>query len=303
LKAYVPGIYPRSEALVQATRDLDRGRADEAAVEEQLERDRGELVAVQEQAGIDLLADGLLQAQDLFRPLAEATDGLTARPLTRFLDTNTFYRALIVDGTPRLRRPLPPPDLPAGGWLATLPSPLALARAAQDDAMPESLAANVLAPQIEAWAGAGCALVVLSDPFLLTDPSLGERGIGDICRSLSELPDSIPLALQLPFGDATPALLGLAEAPIGAVGVDFYATPLDGVPDGYPKEIVAGVVDARSSALEDPLELGEFAGRVAERAAGVSLAPNGDLQFVPEPIAREKVLRLGRARVSLEEVA
>jgi 5-methyltetrahydropteroyltriglutamate--homocysteine methyltransferase len=303
LKAYVPGIYPRSEALVQATRDLDRGRADEAAVGELLERDLRELVAVQEQAGNDLLADGMLRAQDLFRPIAEAADGLTARPLTRFLDTNTFYRALLVDGEPRLRQPLPPPELPAGRWLVTLPSPLALARAAQGKVSPASLAANVLGVQIEAWAGAGCALVVLSDPFLLSDPSLSERGIGEIRRSLAELPDAVPLALQLPFGDATPALPGLAEAPVAAVGVDFYATPLEAVPDGYPKEILAGVVDARSSALEDPLELGEFARQVGERAAGVALAPNGDLQFVPEPIAREKVLRLGRARTSLQEVA
>lgn len=298
MKAYAPGIYPRSEALVQATRDLDRGRADEAAVEEQLERDFRELVAVQEQAGVDLLADGMLGAQDLFRPVAEATDGLTARPLTRFLDTNTFYRALIVDGEPRLRRPLAAPDLPAGRWLATLPSPLALARAAQGKVSPGTLAADVLAPQIEAWAGAGCALVVLSDPFVAR-----EGGAAELVAALAELPDAAPLALQLPFGDASAVLGDLAEAPVAAVGVDFYATPLDAVPHGYPKEVVAGVVDARSSALEDPLELAEFARAVGERAAGVALAPNGDLQFVPEPIAREKVLRLGRTRVSLEEAA
>jgi 5-methyltetrahydropteroyltriglutamate--homocysteine methyltransferase len=100
LKAYAPGIYPRSDALVQATRDLDRGRVTQAAVDEQLERDFRELVAVQEQAGLALLSDGMLAWQDLFRPLAGRSDGLDARPLTRFLDTNTFYRAVLVDGEP-----------------------------------------------------------------------------------------------------------------------------------------------------------------------------------------------------------
>ena len=33
LQAFAPGIYPRSEALVQATRDLDRGRTTPEAVE------------------------------------------------------------------------------------------------------------------------------------------------------------------------------------------------------------------------------------------------------------------------------
>ena len=47
-------------------------------------------------------------------------------------------------------------------------------------------------------------------------------------------------------------LPALAEAPVAAVGIDFYATSLDAVPQGYPKEILAGVIDARSSALESP---------------------------------------------------
>ena len=101
LKAYAPGIYPRSDALVQATRDLDRGRTTQDAVEQQFERDFRELVTVQEQAGLALLSDGLLRWQDHFRELAERSDGLDARPLTRFLDTNTFFRGVLVTGKPR----------------------------------------------------------------------------------------------------------------------------------------------------------------------------------------------------------
>ena len=43
LRAFAPGLYPRSEALVQATRDLDRGRTTQDAVDEQVERDLAEL--------------------------------------------------------------------------------------------------------------------------------------------------------------------------------------------------------------------------------------------------------------------
>jgi 5-methyltetrahydropteroyltriglutamate--homocysteine methyltransferase len=297
LKAYAAGIYPRSEALVQATRDLDRGRTTADEVERQRRADAQALVAAQEEAGLDLLTDGLLDWQDLFRPLAERSDGLTARPLTRFLDTNTFYRALLVDGAPRLREPIPPPELPAGRWLATLPPPAALARAARGAASPQAFAADVLAPQIEADAQAGAALVVLVDPFVAR-----EGGVEEAIASLRELPKGVPLALHLPFGDASGALDALADAPVSAVGVDFYATSLDAVPDGYPKELAAGVVDVRSSALESPDELAAFAETLlARNPAGVSLTVNGDLQFVPEPVAREKVLRLGRARALLAE--
>ena len=91
---------------------------------------------------------------------------------------------------------------------------------------------------------------------------------------------------------------------VAAIGVDFYATSLDAVPSGYPKEILAGVLDARSSALESSDEIARFAESLAARApAGVALTPNGDLQFVPESIAREKLARLGRASTTLAEVA
>jgi 5-methyltetrahydropteroyltriglutamate--homocysteine methyltransferase len=297
LRAYAPGIYPRSEALVQATRDLDRGRTTAAEVEQQRQADARALVAAQEEAGLDLLTDGLLDWQDLFRPLAERSDGLTARPLTRFLDTNTFYRALLVDGPPRLREPIPAPELPAGRWLATLPAPSALARAARGAASAQAFAADVLATQIEADAQAGCALVVLIDPFLAR-----EGGLEEAISSLRELPVDIPLALHLPFGDASSILDALADAPVSAVGVDYYATSLDAVPDGYPKELVAGVVDVRSSALENPEELATFAEALLERnPAGVALTVNGDLQFVPDSVAREKLVRLGRARALLAE--
>jgi 5-methyltetrahydropteroyltriglutamate--homocysteine methyltransferase len=300
LKAFAPGIYPRSEVLVQATRDLDRGRTTQAAVDEQRARDEEELRKVQEEVELDLLSGGMLDWQDLFRPLAEAAEGLSARPLTRFLDTNTFYRAVLVEGEPQLREPLPAPGLAAGRWVATLPSPFAFSRASGGAAPSQALAANVLAPQIEAWANAGAALIVLSEPFLAGQPD----GVAELGQALDELPRTVPLAVQLTFGDAAAVLAGLADSPVDAVGIDFYRTSLDAVPAGFPKEILAGVVDARSSALEDPAEIDAFAERLRERASTeVSLVPNGDLQFVPERIAREKIAVLGRARVGLERVA
>jgi 5-methyltetrahydropteroyltriglutamate--homocysteine methyltransferase len=295
LRAFIPGIYPRSEALVQATRDFDRSRTTVEAVEEQVAEDFRAFVSVQEDAGLDLLADGLLTWQDLFRPLVEASAGLRARPLVRFLDTNTFYRAVLVDAEPKLQRPLPAPELPSGRWLATLPSPYAFSRAANREVSAESLAANVLAPQIEAYAQAGCALIVLAEPFLTREAS----GLPALVAALAELPRPVPLMLQLPFGDAAPLLPELGDAGLAGIGVDFYGTRLDAVPEGLEITLLAGVVDARNSALEDATELATFAEELRARVEGeVVLVPNGDLQFVSEPIARAKVLTLGRARTA-----
>src|SRR6266545_3141860 len=164
MEAFVPGIYPRSEALVQATRDVDRGRTTLEAVDRQVEDDLQELVHIQQDAGLDLLADGMLRWQDLFRPLLEASEGLRTGALTRFLDTNTFYRAPEADGvSPRLAAPLderyvssiPRPKL------VTLPSPYALSVGTGVE--PKAFAEGVLKRQIDAL---DADLVVLAEPFL-----------------------------------------------------------------------------------------------------------------------------------------
>jgi 5-methyltetrahydropteroyltriglutamate--homocysteine methyltransferase len=301
MQAFAPGIYPRSEALVQATRDLDRGRTTQEAVDEQVERDLAELVSVQQQSGLDLLADGMLRWQDLFRPLLEASDGLETGALTRFLDTNTFYRAPhATTATPKLAGPLgdrgvAPLDDPR---LVTLPSPFALAQGTGVKAV--TIAESVLKPAIEAL---DADLVVLSEPFFARDETSSPA---DLEEPLSKLAGGPKLALQLTFCDARESLeRGLAELPVDAIGIDFYLTHLSDVPKGFDKLVLAGVVDARSSTVEDSRELADFAKRLrTEREVEqIALVPNGDLQFVSEPVAREKLEQLGAAKSATVEAA
>src|SRR5437016_7392926 len=191
MKAFVPGIYPRSEQLVQATRDLDRGRTPEQAVDEQVERDLAELVSVQQQAGLDLLTDGMLRWQDLFRPLLEASEGLETGALTRFLDRNTFYRAPhATTAAPKLAgslderyvAPLPGPRL------VTLPSPFALALGTGLSA--KTVAEGVLRPALE---GLDAELVVLAEPFLARQ----DADLADLAEALEALAGGPSLALWL----------------------------------------------------------------------------------------------------------
>ena len=62
-------------------------------------------------------------------------------------------------------------------------------------------------------------------------------------------------------------------------------------------------MDARNSLLEEPRELAAFAQRLGERAERIALVPNGDLQYVSERFAREKLARLGKARTATTEAA
>jgi 5-methyltetrahydropteroyltriglutamate--homocysteine methyltransferase len=301
MQAFAPGIYPRSERLVQATRDLDRRRTSQEAVDEQVERDIAELVSLQQQAGLDLLADGMLRWQDLFRPVLEVSEGLETGALTRFLDTNTFYRAPhATTGTPKLSTPLDKryvAPLP-GPRLVTLPSPFALSQGTGVPA--HAIAEKVIKPLIEAL---DTELVVLAEPFFGRQEV---TSVSELEQALGVLAGGPKLALQLTFCDARePLEQGLAELPVDAIGIDFYGTHLSDVPKGFDKLLLAGVIDARSSTLEDPRELALFAEklRTEREIEQVALVPNGDLQFVSERIAREKLSRLGAAKTATVEAA
>jgi 5-methyltetrahydropteroyltriglutamate--homocysteine methyltransferase len=304
IRSYAPGIYARSEELVQATRDLDRGRTTEEAVEERREADLRSFLDAQREAGLDYLSDGLLNWQDIFRPFDEAARGLEPGPLTRFLNTNTFYRApAVTEEAPKLVEPLGEPyfrigDLPRNRWVATLPSPHALAGSAAGELEPRAVAEGVLGPQIRWLAGNGCAMVVLQETALFG----GRIDVYPLSDALDALQSPLPISLQLPFGDSGDTLGELVELDVEALGVDFYATDLEALPRPFPKTLLAGVIDARNSLLEEPEALAEFGRQVLEELEGeLHLVPNGDLQFVPERIARQKVLRLGEAARVLKE--
>jgi 5-methyltetrahydropteroyltriglutamate--homocysteine methyltransferase len=293
VQAFVPGIYPRSEELVQATRDLDRGRTSREAVDELVERDLGELVSAQQAAGLDLLADGMLRWQDVFRPIVEAADGLEKGALTRFLDTNTFYRApSATTATPALSQPLNGGFISQvpGPRLVTLPSPFALSQGTGVE--PSTLASSVLKPQIDAL---DADLVVLEEPFLAR---AGNGGVQKLTDALDKLSGGPKLALWVTFGSAEPLFeQGLADLPVDAIGVDFFATKANAVPEGFGKTLLAGVLDARSSIPEDPGEIAAFVGQLRARGVeDIALVPNGDLQYVSQAVASEKLARLGQAK-------
>jgi 5-methyltetrahydropteroyltriglutamate--homocysteine methyltransferase len=242
----------------------------------------------------------MLRWQDVFRPLVEEAEGLETGALTRFLDTNTFYRAPnATSPEPKLRDPLgdryvaPVP----GARLVTLPSPFALAQGT--GVKPKDIAEGVLKPQLDALEA---ELVVLEEPFLARDE---EASLGDLADAVETLAGGPRLALWLTFGNSQRVLeQGLADLPVDAIGIDFYATPAAAVPADFGKTLLAGVLDARSSVLEEPREIAAFVEGLRERGAtDIALVPNGDLQYVSEAVAREKVARLGKAKTATTEAA
>jgi 5-methyltetrahydropteroyltriglutamate--homocysteine methyltransferase len=302
---------PRSEDLVAATRDLERGRTTPQAVEDAFESDREAAMALQRDAGLDFVSDGLFRWQDLFRPLVEATRDGKARALVRWFDTNSFFRAPEWEGAPELTESPPAVFTANGGTdrVATLPSPFLFSRAARHpgdrNALMETLARSVLAPVATELGRRGDRVIHLQEPWL---PFFGIED-GDwpaFERSVAAIREAAPdvsLVFHAYFGDVAKFAERLVRLPVDAVGIDLVETDAASLPAPWPVGLAAGVLDARRSVIETADQTAAFAEEVAARLEPRSLyvIPNGDLQLLGPAVAGEKTRVLGEIGARLRE--
>ncbi|HEX2049526.1 MAG TPA: hypothetical protein VHJ34_02705 [Actinomycetota bacterium] len=312
IATYQHGIYPRSEALVAATRDLERGRCTPDTALQVAMDDADDFVAAQQEAGFDYFSDGLLAWQDVFRPFVDASPGLVAGGLVRWFDNNAFFRAPQVTAPPACDVPgvfthdgrAPRPRV------ATLPSPYMFSRATDTRGSRRGLmlelAQSVLRPTAEELARRGYELVHLEEPWLVY------FGIDDdewpmFEKVLATISDGLgaKVVLHTYFGDAGPYVDRLRAMPVHAVGVDLVETDVEALGSGWDVGLAAGCIDGRSSLLEDADSAVALARRVrdATDAPVFYVTSNSALELLPRDVARRKVLRLGEIGRKLKESA
>lgn len=311
-EVFIHGIYPRSKDLVKASRGFDRGSVSQTELTSQQETDKEELVALQEGLGFTFVEDGKLPWQDMFRPFAQTTSGLSSEGgLTRWFDTNTFYRKPVIAGplTPDLQAldEFFPQVGSASSWKVTLPSPLTFARLSHDATTnhpQETLEkiTQVLKLSIERLEQRGVSMIQLNEPYL---PYHGVKAddMKDLIHALSLFTNpqrNAQLAIHFYFGDASPIIRRLEEADHGVhtVGVDFLRTRIHDLPSALSHNLIAGVVDGQTSLLKTPDELNPFIDGVEShtRPNVLYLTNNTDLEYMPESIARQKVHTLAQLK-------
>jgi 5-methyltetrahydropteroyltriglutamate--homocysteine methyltransferase len=199
------------------------------------------------------------------------------------------------------------PALAGVRWKAILPSPFALAALSENQSgrAPDQVlddAAAVVRAEAQALAAAGCAYIQFNDPALVTRAAKAD--VGRAREALAKATDGLTVrtALHTFFGDAGPLLGDLMTFPVDEVGIDLYATTLDGARvDARGKTVLVGALDGRNSLVEDVDGLVHQVLQVRDRLspADVSLVPNCDLEFLPWECAELKVRRLGEAAAAL----
>jgi methionine synthase II (cobalamin-independent) len=194
-----------------------------------------------------------------------------------------------------------------------LPGPYTFAKLAQDEAYgsPEKLltafARDVLAPEVRHLVREGFGWVQFSEPALVKDRPQPEE-LEALQRAYLGILDGVRVTstVATSFGDASRLLQDLFDLPVDYIGIDLTETPLDAFDGLAPaRGLQAGLVDARSSIVEQPEHLVATAEELLETAPfpALALAPSAELEYVPRTIADEKVLALGEAARSLAQGA
>lgn len=303
VEAYLTGSFPRSESLVRATRAAARKGISPSELKAAFTSDISALIRLQSHAGLDLLVDGQLNWQDLFRPFSELFTGITLGGLTRWFDNNTFYRKPVIGGKVRFsnaeveqyfRSDLLPASVPKA---AILPGPFTFAVMSQNSAY-ASLSdlvddiAHALKDTVGALQKFGYTRFQFNEPCLnggtlRGDVETAKQGFQTCAKGSVARTD-----LHAYFGDVSPVFHLLLDFPVDGLGLDFYANSLDSIAEySFQKRLGCGCVDGRNSMIESSDDLIKFISKVRDKLEpkDLSICPNCDLEFLPSLIAEKKV--------------
>ncbi|HXQ93846.1 MAG TPA: hypothetical protein VN864_01560 [Thermoplasmata archaeon] len=314
IRTSLTGPFPRSEALVQATRDLDRGRTAQDAVDELFDRTEREIVQLEERLGVDFVTGGYLRWADLFRPFADSWGGFTVGPVTRWFETNTFYRQPILHAPPQrvagaVAARLPQAAIAGGAKRAKviLPGPYTFAglldnRSGETTEGLTQRLGRLLADEVRDLAKAGYTVFQFQEPLLVTRPPEGATAESVIAayRSLAQAFDGATSIVWTYFADAKPALPLLGRLPVDVIGIDLAETDahdITALPDH--KSVGLGCIDPRTTLVEEPHEVARIVRSIADRLRPPSiwLGPGGPLDLLPwEPATRKLHLLPGARR-------
>jgi len=311
------GPFPRSEALVSATRDLDRGRTTPEAVEELFASTEAEIVALERRLGFDETTGGYLRWQDLFRPFAETWEGFTVGPLTRWLETNTFYRQPILLAPPgrtpgAIAARLPPPLRSSpGSSRVVLPGPYSFSvmlenRSGETEPALIHRLGRLLGEEVKELRGQGFSTFLFSEPQLVVRPPEGPRAEAVVAgyRAIGTGLDGGTSIVWTYGADALSAFPLLDRLPVSVVGVDLAETEVEHLPVGPSRAgLGLGVVDPRTTLEEDPAEVAKVvrAAQARRHPGAIWLGPGAPLDLLPWEPATRKLHVLPAVRRALTE--
>ncbi len=271
-------------------------------VEDQVAAD---VLAEQADSGLDIVTDGLVRWYDPVSHVGRKLGGVTIDGLLRYFDNNFYIRqpvirdritrsAAIVVGEYRFaarKSPRPVKAVLTGPYTlarhSLIETPLYPGRAALTAAF-----ADVLAIEVDELQAAGARYIQLDEPAIARAPE-DMAVLADALRRIAVCKVNAELTLAIPFADAVPLLPALADLAVDVLALDVPASPAltaHLAAEPLPTRLALGVVDGRSTRMEDAATLARLVEPILAAARGpLHLTSSCGLEYLPRAHARRKL--------------
>ena len=318
----VVGNYPKigpgakAPSLRAAIGRHDRGEIDEQELSRVAEEVTKEVIQEQVEAGLDLITDGQIRWDDGQTYMARNLEGYHINGLTRYFDTNTYYRQPIAQGKLRWRGSSTAADYKfakdhsAKPVKAVITGPYTMASLSQLGCYTDlhNLTidlAHLLNQEALTLQEAGAEFIQFDEPAIV-------KSKGDVAL-LGEASEIVTKGLKVKtavytwFGDISGIESSFFQLPFNVFGLDFIMGPANyGLVKSLPqdKELAAGMVDARNTRMETVEQLLESLRSLSEYVSldRLYVNPSAGLEYLPRPNARAKLARLVEAAKKAQEV-
>ena len=314
--------YPRVASAANGTRlrrayaNRETGKITDADYDEVARDYTAEIVAEQQDTGLDLVTDGIVTWYDLMSRPASRLAGVEINGIVRFFDTNTYVRQPVVVGQIAGEFGLADDyalatELASSEVKAVITGPYTLARHSiiKTDADVGAVAlgyADALRRELVALAKAGARVVQIDEPSLLKFPEDAEL-VRSVLQRAMESKGDLFVSLATYFGDATTIYGELLKMPVDMIALDLvYGERLIEtiVHEGADKPLALGLIDGRNTKLDDVASTVETLKRIVDTldARGVPevhLQPSCGLEFLPRDRAKRKLERMHEIKEAL----
>jgi len=322
LVATTPGLYPLPDWAKDDLSDLkghqksdlvDGGEGERiSAVYDEA---RAEVVARQEEAGLDHVVEGQLRWDDMLAHPLAVHDAVETRGIVRYYDNNNFYREPVVTGdlspdgdvAAELEAAAAGAAQGTDGLQAVLPGPYSLADLATDEHYGDEFLpaiAEFLAGEAEQFPDV--ASLWLLEPSLVESPPADSED-----ERTSEAIDAVADAVDADVVVHTywgaveeKTYAHLMDAGVDAIGFDLvsdHEANLYNVNEyGTTDDVALGVVDGQNTLVETADDIRERVGWVRENTPGADfdtayLTSNTELFYLPVNRAEAKLDALAAA--------
>lgn len=268
-----------------------------------------EVIQEQEDAGIDVVTDGLLRWYGPLFHFARGFSGCEVDGLVRYFDTNFYVRQPRVVDEIGWEEPVVRDEFVSAEGFASVrlkpvvTGPFTLAYFSIDEFYGDFSElvmsfAKVVGEEVRELVKVGAEEIQIDEPAIL---GCKERfGVfSEGIEKVAEFKDDSQLDLFVYFGDSCPLFEDFQNLPVDLLGLDFtYSSKLVSLIEevGCDKKLGMGMIDARNTKLENSEDILSKIERISPHihSEEIYLNPSSGLEYLPRKKAFEKLKNMVR---------